>query len=128
MRPREDGTPAATRPRVDVGAVLTVWLVVFALENIVVGVGWNATQFAGSWEMAHARYYLTPIALAAALPLAALVVAMGRLVAARNERGASAIVGVLGAARRRSGSPADATCRARPSAWPSSSSSASPRP
>jgi len=96
MTPREDERPGALELAWDVGAVLTVWLVMFLLENIVVGVGWN-DEFAGSWEMAHARYYVTPIALAAALPAAILAVAMGRLVAARNERVASAIVGLLGA-------------------------------
>jgi arylsulfatase A-like enzyme len=80
----------------DVGAVLTTWLVMFALENIVVGVGWNA-EFAGSWEMAHARYYLTPLALAAALPLAAALVAIGHLVSARSERAVAAIAAGLAA-------------------------------
>jgi arylsulfatase A-like enzyme len=81
----------------DVGGVVAVWIVMFAIENLVVGVGWSA-QFAGSWEMAHARYYLTPIAVALALPIAACVVAMARLVAARNERALGAVVGLAGAA------------------------------
>ena len=51
----------------DLGGVMTVWTVMCLLENLVVGVGWSA-EFAGSWEMAHARYYLTPIAVAVALP------------------------------------------------------------
>ena len=96
MTPREDQRPSASDLACDVGAVLTVWIVMFAIENVVVGIGWS-DEFAGSWEMAHARYYLTPIAVAAALPLAALVVAMGRLVAARNERAAAVVVGLLGA-------------------------------
>jgi arylsulfatase A-like enzyme len=80
----------------DVGGVMAMWIVMFALENIVVGVGFQA-QFAGSWEMAHARYYLTPIAIAAALPLALLAVAVGRLVAARNERAVAALAALIGA-------------------------------
>jgi arylsulfatase A-like enzyme len=80
----------------DVGGVVAVWIVMFAIENVVVGIGWR-DQFAGSWEMAHARYYLTPIAVAFALPVAACVVAMARLVAARNERVVGAVVAVLGA-------------------------------
>ena len=67
----------------DVGAVLLAWVAVIALENLVVGVGWRE-QYAGSWEMAHARYYLSPIALAVGLPLAVMVVAIGRLIAARD--------------------------------------------
>ena len=80
----------------DVGGVMAMWIVMFALENVVVGVGWRA-QFAGSWEMAHARYYLTPIAIAAALPLSLVAVALGRLVAARNERAVGGIFALIGA-------------------------------
>jgi arylsulfatase A-like enzyme len=80
----------------DVGGVLAMWIVMFAVENVVVGVAFRA-QFAGSWEMAHARYYLTPIALAASLPLAIAVVLLGRLVAARNERAVGAAVALAGA-------------------------------
>ena len=80
----------------DVGGVVAMWIVMFALENVVVGVGWRA-QFAGSWEMAHARYYLTPIAVAAALPLAVVAVALGRLVVARNERAVGAVASLIGA-------------------------------
>ncbi|MDB5217885.1 MAG: Choline-sulfatase [Myxococcaceae bacterium] len=81
---------------VDVGGVIGAWIGMFALENVVVGVGWRA-QFAGSWEMAHARYYLTPIAVAAAVPFALAAVAVGRLVAARNERGVGAVASLIGA-------------------------------
>ncbi len=80
----------------DVGGVIAMWIVMFALENVVVGVGWRA-QFAGSWEMAHARYYLTPIAVAAALPFAAIAVGLGRLVAAPNERAVGAVASLIGA-------------------------------
>ncbi len=96
MRATEQRRSPATDLAVDIGAVLAAWVVMFLLENVVVGVGWSA-EFAGSWEMAHARYYLTPIAVAVALPTAAFAVAMGRLVAARNERVFSLIVGGLGA-------------------------------
>ena len=96
MKTTEPRPSPASELAVDIGAVLTVWVVMFLLENVVVGVGWSA-EFAGSWEMAHARYYLTPIALAVALPAAAFAVAMGRLVAARNDRVFSLIVGGLGA-------------------------------
>ncbi|MDB4997724.1 MAG: Choline-sulfatase, partial [Myxococcaceae bacterium] len=83
---REGGSEGGRGVIGDVGGVIGAWIVMFALENVVVGVGWRA-QFAGSWEMAHARYYLTPIAVAAAVPFALAAVAVGRLVAARNERG-----------------------------------------
>jgi arylsulfatase A-like enzyme len=80
----------------DVGGVMAMWIVMFAIENVVVGVGWRA-QFAGSWEMAHARYYLTPIAVAAALPFAVLAVGLGRLVVARNERAVGGFAALIGA-------------------------------
>ncbi len=80
----------------DVGGVLAMWIAMFAVENVVVGVRFRE-QFAGSWEMAHARYYLTPIAVAAALPLAIAVVLLGRLVAARNERAVGAVAALSGA-------------------------------
>lgn len=95
MTPEGKRLSAADLAR-DAGAVLTVWIVMFLIENIVVGVGWRG-EFAGSWEMAHARYYLTPIAVAAALPAAALAVALGHLVGARSERAVSVVVGVAGA-------------------------------
>ncbi|NVL67904.1 hypothetical protein, partial [Escherichia coli] len=63
---------------------------------VVVGIGWRE-QFAGSWEMAHARYYLTPIAVAVTLPLAVVMVALGRVVATRSERIAGAVAGLVAA-------------------------------
>jgi arylsulfatase A-like enzyme len=96
MTARDESWPPALGLARDVGAVLGAWLVMFLLENIVVGIGFR-DEFAGSWEMAHARYYLTPIALAAALPGAVLAVALGRLVAARNERATAVIVGFFAA-------------------------------
>jgi HEAT repeat protein len=74
----------------DVGGVLSAWIVMVALENFVVGLAWRA-QFAGSWEMAHARYHLSPIALAVAMPAAVVTVAVARLVAARKERVVAAL-------------------------------------
>ena len=79
---------------IDVGGVLAAWLVLLVLENLLVGVVWRE-QFAGAWEMAHARSFLTPIAFAASWPLAILVVVMGRLAAARNARVAGALAGLL---------------------------------
>jgi arylsulfatase A-like enzyme len=96
MTTRQGHRTSASDVASDVGAVLTTWIVMFLIENIVVGVGW-LDEFAGSWEMAHARYYLTPIAVAAALPLAVVAVALGRLVAARNERATAVLVGLAGA-------------------------------
>jgi len=51
------------------GRVLFVWAVAIALENVVVGVGYRAL-FAGYWEMAIARQFLSPILLAAFVPAA----------------------------------------------------------
>jgi arylsulfatase A-like enzyme len=95
-RGRGRGSESARDFVADVGGVIAMWMVMFALENVVVGVGWRA-QFAGSWEMAHARYYLTPIAVAAALPFAVIAVGLGRLVVARNERAVGAVASLNGA-------------------------------
>src|SRR2546425_10238364 len=55
------------------GCVLGAWLALIGLERVAVGLGYRAL-FAGSWEMAHARRFVTPIALAALLPLSAIAV------------------------------------------------------
>ncbi|MDB4943317.1 MAG: Choline-sulfatase, partial [Labilithrix sp.] len=82
---------------VDTGAVLAVWTLALVLENLFIGLGYR-TEFVGSWEMAHSRYAATPIAIAIALPLAALVVGVGRLVAARQLRVLAAIAAAAGLA------------------------------
>jgi arylsulfatase A-like enzyme len=94
--PRGRGSDRVRDFVADVGGVIAMWIVMFGLENIVVGVRWRA-QFAGSWEMAHARYYLTPIAVAAALPFAVIAVGLARLVVARNERAVGAVASLIGA-------------------------------
>jgi len=76
----------------DVGGVIAAWIGLFAIENLVVAIVWRE-QFAGSWEMGHARYYLTPIALAAVAPLALVTVLVGRLVAERRARVVAALAG-----------------------------------
>jgi arylsulfatase A-like enzyme len=76
----------------DVGGVIAAWVVLVALEIFVVGVGWRE-HFAGSWEIAHACLYLSPIAVALALPGAALTVAAARLVAARRAGLVAALAG-----------------------------------
>jgi HEAT repeat protein len=79
----------------DVGGVVATWVALIALENAVVGVVWRE-QFAGSWEMAHARYYVAPIAVACALPAAVVAVLIARLIAARQAHLVAA-VGAVGA-------------------------------
>lgn len=78
----------------DVGGVLAMWIVLLAAENVVVGLGWRE-QFAGTWEMAHARRYLSPLALALGLPAAILVVGLGRVAGARDARTAAAVGGTF---------------------------------
>lgn len=63
------------------GAVLVAWAVLLVFEHLAVGFGWRSL-FAGTWEMGAARNFVTPIALAAALPLAFVTQALGRLAAA----------------------------------------------
>lgn len=60
----------------DAGAVLAAWAVLLAAEHLAVGIGYRRLIVA-SWEMGVARNLVTPIALAALLPLA-LVVALAR--------------------------------------------------
>jgi arylsulfatase A-like enzyme len=69
----------------DVGLVLSAWAVLVALENLVVGIAYR-TELVASWEMGHARLYLSPIALGAVFPLALVVVGASRLAAARHAR------------------------------------------
>ena len=82
------------RGAVDAGGVLAAWLLFLALENVVVGVGCRSL-FAGSWEMAAARYQVTPIALAALLPLSFGAVAIAR--GAGRGRGVEVLLGALAA-------------------------------
>ena len=81
----------------DVGGVILVWIALVALENLAVGIGWEA-QFAGSWEMAHARRFLSPIAIALSVPAAVLLVVLARLVAARHVRAVAACTAIASAA------------------------------
>jgi arylsulfatase A-like enzyme len=80
----------------DVGLVLASWALLLALENFVVGVGWRE-QFVASWEMGHARRFLSPIALGAAFPLALVAVLVARLVEAGRSRHV-AVLALLGGA------------------------------
>src|SRR5437660_6202192 len=89
-RERAGGMPVWARA----GCVLAVWLALVALEHVAVGFGYRAL-FAGSWEMANARRFVTPIALAALLPLAGIALAVAevaaRATASRRARLATAI-------------------------------------
>jgi arylsulfatase A-like enzyme len=80
----------------DVGLVLAAYALLLAFENVAIGLGYRA-DFAGSWEMASARMYLSPIGLALVIPFAIALVALERLAGARREWGV-AIVGALGCA------------------------------
>ena len=79
----------------DVGLVLIAFLLLLVFENIAVGVGYRA-EFASTWEMANARLYLSPLALAASIPLAVGIAAVARtpdrrLVTALGGAGAAAV-------------------------------------
>jgi arylsulfatase A-like enzyme len=89
---------ASRWPWVRAGCVLVAWFVALAVENVVIGVAYRDV-FAGSWEMALARRYLTPLALGALLP-AAIAVSLASVVAeraavSRRARGALAALGLL---------------------------------
>jgi len=53
------------------GRILLVWAFALALENLVVGFGYRA-MFAGYWEMALARQFLSPLLLTVLVPFALL--------------------------------------------------------
>jgi len=81
---------------VDIGGVIAAWIVLLAIENLAVGIGYR-DHFVGSWEMAHARMYASPVALALAPPLAAAAVALSRLVSLRMYRAVTAVGFAAGA-------------------------------
>ncbi|MEO8797844.1 MAG: sulfatase-like hydrolase/transferase, partial [Polyangiaceae bacterium] len=56
----------------DVGAVLGGWGLLLAAEHLAVGIGYRRL-FVASWEMGLARTLVTPVALAALLPLAVVL-------------------------------------------------------
>lgn len=80
----------------DVGLVLAAFVVLLAIENLAVGLGYRA-EFVGTWEMGSARLYLSPIALAISLPVAISTVLMARLAVAGRAWGV-AVIGLLGGA------------------------------
>ena len=75
----------------DVGLVLAAFVVLLAIENLAVGLGYRS-EFVGTWEMGSARLYLSPIALVISLPVAMSVVLMARLATGQRAWG----VGVIG--------------------------------
>ncbi len=81
----------------DVGLVLAAFVVLLAIENVAVGVGYRS-EFVGTWEMGSARLYLSPIALAVSVPVALAVVLMARLAAAGRAWGVGLVGLVTGAA------------------------------
>jgi arylsulfatase A-like enzyme len=78
----------------EVGLVLCAYVLLLALENLVVGFGFRA-HFVGAWEMGSARSHASPIALALAFPTAISVVGIMRLACGRRP-GAIAFLGALG--------------------------------
>lgn len=80
----------------DMGGVLAAFATMLALENLGVGV-WQRDQFVGAWEMAHARMYLSPIALGALAPVAALFVGIAVLVTNRRAALGGVVAFVAGA-------------------------------
>jgi len=77
------------------GNVVVAWLVLLAIENVAVGLGYRRL-FVAPWEMALARKYVTPIALALLAPAAPLVV-LGAW-AARGDGGRRALRWIAAAA------------------------------
>lgn len=54
------------------GAIVLAFVLLLAAENLAVGYGYRH-MFTGSWEMAYARFYASPLTLAGLLPVALLL-------------------------------------------------------
>lgn len=80
----------------DVGLVLATFVVLLTIENLAVGLGYRS-EFVGPWEMGSARLYLSPIALAMAIPVALSAVLVARLAAYGRAWGV-ALIGLFGGA------------------------------
>ncbi|HEX4447716.1 MAG TPA: sulfatase-like hydrolase/transferase [Polyangiaceae bacterium] len=91
-------TPALPSAFVEGAAVMAVWAGALVAEDVAIGFLWRA-QFSGPWEIAQARHVVGPIALAALVPVAALVVGGWRLAiaASRGSRVAAGILAAMGA-------------------------------
>lgn len=76
--------------------MLAAFVVLLAIENLAVGIGYRS-EFASSWEMGSARRYLSPIALALSSPIALVAVLVARLATGRRARGV-ALIGLIGGA------------------------------
>jgi len=76
----------------DVGLVLAAFILLLAIENLAVGLGYRV-EFVGTWEMGSARLYVSPIALAASIPIAVAFVGAARLAVAGHVR----LLGIAGA-------------------------------
>lgn len=81
----------------DVGGVLASFVVLLVLENAAIGLGYRA-EFTAAWEMGQARNALSPVALAASVPLAVVAVVLGHLLARRDRRLLGALAALSGLA------------------------------
>ncbi|OJY24197.1 MAG: hypothetical protein BGO98_20175 [Myxococcales bacterium 68-20] len=80
----------------DVGLVLATFVVLLAIENLAIGIGYRS-EFVSSWEMGSARLYLSPIALALSIPIALSAVLVARLAVGRRPWGVG-LIGLIGGA------------------------------
>lgn len=80
----------------DVGLVLAAFVAALAVENVAVGLLYRR-EFVSSFEIVSARWHLSPVALAIAVPVAVAFVLLDRLAVA-GRGGAVAFVGALGGA------------------------------
>lgn len=91
------GRGAASAARdvvVDACGVIAAWTALLLVENVAVA-ALCRDLFSGAWEVAHARWFLSPVALAVLAPCALLAVGLGRLWARRDAR-ALAVVAAIG--------------------------------
>ena len=77
----------------DVGLVLAAYAAVLVVENLAIAFAYR-TEFVSTWEMASARWQVSPVALAVTVPVALAFVLLDRLIHA-GKASAVAFVGAL---------------------------------
>jgi hypothetical protein len=82
----------------DAAAVVAAWAVMVLVESVAIAVLWK-TEFSAAWEVARARRFVAPIALAALAPVSLVVVGWWRVAerAAQGVRLARGALASLGA-------------------------------
>lgn len=92
------GRGAASAARdvvVDACGVVAAWTALLLVENVAVA-ALCRDLFSGAWEVAHARWFLTPVALVVLAPCALVAVGLGRLWERREARALAGVAALAG--------------------------------